>query len=238
MRTTTVRKSNNRTTRAARATAYRTRFARLAAKVDRDRTEAARFRYVCDADLTSAERDAINDALRDALCDHGGEVPYGGAIEVAYHAELPLSSAWMLFGASDGESVGVVRVVFDRLGLAFDLARCDAEWMAYHDKWSVACPNCRTVAYGQPGGDTAQRQSRGTWPDTCENCHADIKPHYHEIIGEGTAWWADCTCGWNKDDGPTYKSRASAQGQVTRHLRAVEAARGAAHAERASLVTV
>lgn len=225
MRNTTTRR-NRKPRRAAHVPAYRARLARLASKVDRDRAEAARFRTVRDADLTGPEREEITTALREYLTNRfSGEVGYDSDIEVAYHAEFPLASAWLLFSATEAPEVGEV---FDRLGLAIDPHHWDDGWGEYHDKWAVRCPSCNGVAYGVPGGDIEQSVTRGTWPDKCE-CGAEIpKPHHPEIIGGGTAWFADCTCGWNKDaDAPTYKSRASARGQVTRHLKSEGATQAA-----------
>lgn len=220
--TTTKTRKLARAARTTRATAYRTRFVQLAARLDRDRAQAARFRYIRDADLTGAEREEINNALRETLADRvSGEVGYDSDIEVAYHAEFPLASAWLLFSATEAYEVGDV---FDRLGLWIDPHHWDEGWSDYRETWAVTCTECGQVAFGVPGGDIESLPTRGTWPDTCD-CRATLpKPHYPEIVGGGTAWWADCTCGWGKDaDATTYKSRATAKGQVTRHLRAVGA---------------
>jgi hypothetical protein len=237
--TTTKTRKQARAARTARATAYRTRFVKLDAKAARTArvatlarqarealdAELARLPRVRDEDLTREQRDAINEALREFLANRfSGEVGYDGDIEVAYHAEFPLASAWLLFSATEAPEVDAV---FDRLGIVIDPAHWDDGWSEYRETWSVRCTECGAVHFGVPGGDIGQLPTRGTWPDGKCDCGAPLtKPHYTEIVGGDTAWWADCTCGWGAD-GPTYKTRAAAKGQITRHLKSVDAAQAA-----------
>lgn len=183
------------------------------------------WRYVHEEELTREQREELGDALHDFLAGRwSGEVPYDSDIAVAYHAGYYLAASWLLMGATEAEDVGAV---FERHDIAIhpDWWLTDG-WGDYHDKWGVKCPECNGFSYARPSDSslTADDVSAATWPDKCYHCdHALPVQHHTSVTGEGTAWFAACSCGWDPD---TFTRQSSAKGAATKHRNA--AAKGQA----------
>lgn len=173
------------------------------------------WRYAHEQDLSSAEREAIGQALAELLRDQwSGEVTHSGyELETMYHAGFYLACSWLVFSGTEAYEL---REVFNRhrILLHHDWWLTDG-WDAWHDKYGVKCQECGTFTYA--GADSVDADpAEVAWPRQCCGCAAGLPPrHDTSVFGSGSSWWVDCSCGWRAENPVTAERHAKTL--ATRH---------------------
>ncbi|EWM19722.1 hypothetical protein [Kutzneria sp. 744] len=171
--------------------------------------------FTHEQDLSDAERDDIQAALKDLLRNQwSNEVDHNGReLEAAYHAGFILSCAWLIFSGTEAYEL---HEVFNRHRIALhpDWWITDG-WGEWHSKYGVRCDGCNTSTYADAESIDAD-PADVAWPRTCCGCRSEL-PQRHDtsVCGADTSWWAECSCGWSADS--PAKAARYAKALATRH---------------------